>query len=316
MNPLVSVIIPVYKVEKYLDRCVESVVNQTYKNLEIILVDDGSPDNCPAMCDTWAEKDARIKVIHKKNGGLSDARNVALDIVKGEYVTFVDSDDMLALNIVEILVEVILKEQSDMVLTKHYTPFSKDIPQPYTQLTDIQTMLPEKALEIMFCEIMRWEAWGSLYRRTLFESVRYPVGKLYEDISVTPKVVLDCHLISLIEAKGYFYYNNPESIMRAGNRNAIIKYDLYLAVSQMVELFHTIREKEPRINAVGGILEELLSRVHLASGNKDVNRKFIRDSKILACKNLNAILFATKITAKRKIFMLLVLCGCSRVLFK
>ena len=93
MNPLISIIIPVYKVEKYLDRCVESVVNQTYQNLEIILVDDGSPDNCPKMCDVWSEKDDRIKVVHKVNGGLSSARNAGIDCHTGEYISFIDSDD-------------------------------------------------------------------------------------------------------------------------------------------------------------------------------------------------------------------------------
>ena len=95
---LISVIVPVYKVEKYLDRCVESIVNQTYKNLEIILVDDGSPDNCPAMCDAWAKKDSRIKVIHKENGGLSDARNAGMRLASGEYICFVDSDDWMDRN--------------------------------------------------------------------------------------------------------------------------------------------------------------------------------------------------------------------------
>ena len=94
-EPLVSVIVPVYKVEKYLDKCIESIVGQTYENLEIILVDDGSPDNCPTMCDEWAQKDSRIKVIHKENGGLSSARNAGLDACTGDYIGFVDSDDWI-----------------------------------------------------------------------------------------------------------------------------------------------------------------------------------------------------------------------------
>ncbi len=94
-EPLISVIVPVYKVEKYFDECVESIVNQTYRNLEIILIDDGSPDNCPQMCDDWTKRDARIRVIHKENGGLSSARNAGLDVCKGEYIAFVDSDDFI-----------------------------------------------------------------------------------------------------------------------------------------------------------------------------------------------------------------------------
>ena len=106
---LISVVVPVYRVEPYLDRCVASIVNQTYRNLEIILVDDGSPDRCPAMCDAWAEKDRRIKVIHKANGGLSDARNVGLQLAQGNYVAFIDSDDWIDLRFIEILYKAIVE---------------------------------------------------------------------------------------------------------------------------------------------------------------------------------------------------------------
>ena len=119
MFALVSVIIPVYKVEKYLDRCVESIVNQTYKNLEIILVDDGSPDNCPRICDAWAEKDDRIKVIHKENAGMGMARNSGLETATGEYLMFVDSDDYLSENAVEVLYERMVVDGSDMAVGKH-----------------------------------------------------------------------------------------------------------------------------------------------------------------------------------------------------
>ena len=104
MNPLISVIVPIYNVEKYLDKCIESIVNQTYKNLEIILVDDGSPDNCPAMCDAWAEKDSRIKVVHKENGGAGSARNAGLDVSSGEYIGFVDGDDYIDSDFYETLI--------------------------------------------------------------------------------------------------------------------------------------------------------------------------------------------------------------------
>lgn len=114
MEPLISVIIPIYNVEKYLDRCIESVVNQTHKNLEIILVDDGSPDNCPQICDAWAKKDNRVKVIHKENGGLSSARNAGLDMATGDYIGFIDSDDYISLDTYKTLLKIIV-EQNVMV---------------------------------------------------------------------------------------------------------------------------------------------------------------------------------------------------------
>ena len=114
-QPLISVIVPIYNVEEYLDRCVESIVNQTYKNLEIILVDDGSPDNCPQMCDNWAEKDSRIKAVHKENGGLSDARNAGMPFATGEIISFIDSDDWIELNMFETMLNRMIEDNSDIV---------------------------------------------------------------------------------------------------------------------------------------------------------------------------------------------------------
>ena len=111
---LISIVVPVYKVEPYLDKCVSSIVNQTYKNLEIILVDDGSPDNCPVMCDAWAEKDNRIRVIHKPNGGLSDARNAGMSAATGELIAFVDSDDWIAPDMYEKLYHRLTEDGSDI----------------------------------------------------------------------------------------------------------------------------------------------------------------------------------------------------------
>ena len=115
-NPLVTVVVPVYNVEKYLDRCIDSIVNQTYKNLEIILVDDGSPDNCPQMCDGWAKRDGRIKVIHKENAGLGMARNSGIELAKGDYILFVDSDDYIDLSTVEKCVAELIKTNADVVM--------------------------------------------------------------------------------------------------------------------------------------------------------------------------------------------------------
>ena len=126
MKSLVSVIVPIYKVEKYLNKCVDSIINQSYKNLEIILVDDGSPDKCGEICDKYAEKDSRVKVIHKENGGLSDARNAGIDIAKGDYLLFVDSDDWITSNICEVLIKNANDNLSDIIACNQYESFDGD----------------------------------------------------------------------------------------------------------------------------------------------------------------------------------------------
>ena len=136
-NELVSVIVPVYKVEPYLDRCVASILAQTYPNLEVILVDDGSPDNCPALCDAWAQRDARIRVIHKKNGGQSDARNVGLDAASGAYISFVDSDDYIAENFIETLYDLLHEYHTD-ISAVHWKLVYADAP----ELRSFRVLMP------------------------------------------------------------------------------------------------------------------------------------------------------------------------------
>ena len=133
MYDLISVIIPIYRVELYLKECIDSVLNQTYKNMEIILVDDGSDDNCPNICDAYKKKDSRIQVIHKKNGGLSDARNAGIEIAKGEYICFIDSDDVIHPSFLQILYEDLIETGSDMSIC-HYEKVDK-IPEIYKTIS-------------------------------------------------------------------------------------------------------------------------------------------------------------------------------------
>ena len=143
-EPLVSVIVPVYKVGKYLDKCVESIVGQTYKNLEIILVDDGSPDNCPAMCDKRAERDSRIKVIHKQNGGVSSARNVGIDAAQGEFIGFVDSDDWLEPDMYDCIVKNALEYNADISRCGYFVDWSDHT--SYVGSTEKKINLPDSLL--------------------------------------------------------------------------------------------------------------------------------------------------------------------------
>ncbi len=178
-QPKVSVIVPVYRVEPYLDACVGSIVKQTYPHLEIILVDDGSPDACGAMCDAWAQKDPRVKVIHQANGGLSAARNAGLNVVTGEYLMFVDSDDRLNAQSVAILVSGILEQSGDLAVCSWRKIYDIDHPadRTYTVTSDQwQCFTDDAVFDLLFNHQVPliMAAWAKLYRTTIFEKLRFP----------------------------------------------------------------------------------------------------------------------------------------------
>ncbi len=214
MNDLITVIIPIYQVEKYLKNCVNSVLQQTYENLEIILVDDGSTDHCPQICDEFAEKDKRVRVIHKENGGLSDARNAGLDICTGKYVTFIDSDDYVTKNYVELLYRALVNNDAD-ISTVDCTTVTEDTPYcidpvngpvyVYTSKEAIANSLNSRGAPGSAC--MR------LYKIECFDDLRFPVGKLYEDLAIMYRVLLKIKKMVFIRAAGYKYLIRQESIM-------------------------------------------------------------------------------------------------------
>ena len=187
-NPLISVIIPIYNVEQYLKRCVESLRHQTYSNLEIILVDDGSPDSCGKICDDYQKADNRIKVIHKKNGGLSDARNVGIGMAQGEYITCIDSDDFVSPFFIENLWVAIEKSKCE-IATSWFIDYYEGDNIPETKKMNIKdiTVLSKEEFykKLLYQDGVEVSAWGKLYKASLFQGVKYPVGKLYEDIPTT-----------------------------------------------------------------------------------------------------------------------------------
>lgn len=224
-NPLVTVVVPVYNVEKYLDRCIESIVNQTYKNLEIILVDDGSPDNCPKMCDDWAKKDSRIKVIHKKNAGLGMARNSGIEIAAGQYILFIDSDDYIKLETIAKCVSVFQEKQTDIVCFELCYAFEdgKIVKHPFK--TDEFYFSGEKIVEDILPGLFTYErgvglsACCKMYNFQMikdndlkFESER---EILSEDAIFNLEVFQHVKSLYLIPETFYFYYKNEKSLTRS-----------------------------------------------------------------------------------------------------
>ncbi len=230
----ISVIIPVYNVESFLKKCVDSIINQTYPNLEIILVDDGSPDNCGRLCDEFAANDSRIVVIHKENGGLSDARNVGISASSGEYITFVDSDDYVAKDYVEFLYDLIKKEDNidisvcccsavyglDNVIDNTTNYFA--VSNPHDAL---ENMLYDRGIGV--------SAWAKLYSRRIFENVRFPKGRLFEDSAVVQKTFLQCKKISIGLVSKYFYIIRGNSITNDNFTKS--KMDLIKSTEEMCD---------------------------------------------------------------------------------
>lgn len=210
---LISVIVPIYKVEKYLDHCIESIVNQTYKNLEIILVDDGSPDRCPEICEEWALKDNRIKVIHQKNSGSGQARNVALDVASGEFIGFVDSDDFISEYMYERLHSYAV-ENVDVVECQIISTESDNIDFDYSVDCNVNLCSKEEALKLHIEDkLFRQTPPNKLYRRTTISDIRFPVGKLIDDEFWTYRVLGNARNLISITSKMYAYRQQSESVM-------------------------------------------------------------------------------------------------------
>ena len=212
-KPLLSIIVPVYKVENYLQKCIDSILAQTFTDFELILVEDGSPDGCPALCDAAAAKDARIRVLHQKNGGLSAARNAGLDVARGEWIGFVDSDDYIAPEMYETLYKAVQNTGADLALCDYAAVDEAGIPclPPYTGLA--QRIFTGRELLKRATNTMAQPAWNKLYRRAIFAQLRYPEGKLNEDIFVLPEICLNTKKAVVVPKELYYYVQRGSSIM-------------------------------------------------------------------------------------------------------
>lgn len=212
--PLISVIVPIYKVERYLDRCVQSIVDQSYKHLEIILVDDGSPDHCPSMCDAWAARDSRIKVIHKENGGLSDARNAGMAIAGGEYIGFIDSDDYISPAMYQLLLERLQVDGSDISACGVDMVYEDGSAHQRLTPEDSCVLSAEAAVEAVVRESwLKQPVWYKLYKAELVRDIGFPVGKYHEDIFWTWQAVARAQKVSIFDTPCYYYVQRSGSIM-------------------------------------------------------------------------------------------------------
>lgn len=259
MNELVSIIVPVYNVEKYLEKCILSVLSQTYTNIEVILVDDGSTDDSLKICETYAKLDNRISVIHKQNGGLSSARNAGLDIARGDFISFIDSDDYVDSRFIENLYNRIISDGSDIAVCEYsrvdekgdslpYIPFNKDIVVNEDQFWNLFC-----STKLSYCVI----SCNKLYKARLWKNIRFKVGKLNEDAFIIKEIISQCDKISLLSKQLYFYFIRNGSIMNNYTERSLDNVEAYLEI-----LDYLILHKYGSYSK--GLLNKIASHLHIA----------------------------------------------------
>ena len=244
-QPLISVIIPIYNAEKYIYRCVDSVVGQTYKNLEIILVDDGSPDNCGIICDEYSSHDPRIIVIHKQNGGVSDARNAGVAVSTGEYISFVDADDAVSNDYIEYLYTLCAEKHADIASCAFFRSGSEQahFNEAYVENIQIFNKYEASVSLLSDCYMNLVTAWGKLIKADIVKNNPFPVGHTHEDEATTFKYYYASRRTVIGNKPCYMYYLNPNSITNQEQQK--ISKDTVWALNHRIEMY--IRYGEVRL---------------------------------------------------------------------
>ncbi|NLL79632.1 MAG: glycosyltransferase family 2 protein [Clostridiales bacterium] len=275
---MISVIIPIYNVEKYLVQCIESVLKQTYTQIEVILVNDGSTDHCPEICEKYAKLDERIVYISKQNGGLSDARNAGIEKARGEYLFFLDSDDYLHPEILERLFHGLMELDADISIA-NYECVTEDITPGEMEEESFEKITGKEGCRRIFTSkgVLMTVAWGKLYRRKLFQEVRYPKGKIHEDEFVTYRLLYDSANVAVTNEKLIYYRQRKDSIMDQRiyhpGRMSVVEAGL-----EAIRFYENKGEKELQVLAVERelglcrmLIEEFQRIANLASAKKTLH---------------------------------------------
>ena len=316
-KPLISVIVPVYNVEENLPRCVESILAQTYENLEVLLVDDGTKDNSGAICDDFARQEDRVKVIHKENGGLSSARNAGIDAAAGEYLAFVDSDDWIEPDMYTQMMALMEESAVKLVCAGRW---------------DVSSETGEKTLGLCPAEreaisgeelagrIFRWEnvdsaAWDKLYHRSLFDAIRYPLGVICEDVPTTYRIALKAGKAAMLPKPMYNYYHRPGSI----TASAVSEKTFHLS-RHTAEIYPYIRDHYPEIAdparylRVRSLAYTLLTLEVSGEKAREKFREEYRTSRAELRKHLGFILKSPLLGKQERVTDVLLACGIYRPL--
>ncbi len=248
-QPLISIIVPVYKVEKYLNPCIESIVNQTYRNIEIVLVDDGSPDNCPAMCDYWASKDSRISVIHKENGGISDARNKGMAICSGKYISHVDSDDVIEPVYIEYLYKALIETNADFSICR-FSDFTEEPDIVDNNNISTITILSQDEILYRFCNGTHphfHNVWNKLYKRELVENILFAEGFLAQDLYFSCQVFCKAKKAAYVNSILYHYRSRLDNVSSAYFKQRADAHEMLYRCLQVIEQQHPNYSKDLKL---------------------------------------------------------------------
>lgn len=297
MDPIISIIVPVYKVEAYVEKCINSILNQTFNEFELILVDDGSPDSCPQICDEYAKKDHRIKVIHKQNGGLSDARNAGIEAAKGKYLGFVDSDDYIAADMYDSLYSIITENDCDMAICGAVIVTEGD-EAVYEDSDEVYVLDNTEALHQMICNrLFTVNTWNKLYKRELFQNIRFPKGLLYEDLATTYKLIAMSDRVVYSPMKKYAYLQRQGSIMNVTG---------YMVSTDKIRIIQSMLLELDDKEIQAGILRYLLNDIYkmAACGNLTKNKAYLGAFRAF-CKTNKDVSENKLLTLKEKIVLFL-----------
>lgn len=298
----ISIVVPIYKVEKYLNKCVESILKQTYKNLEIILVDDGSPDLCGEICDRYKQKDNRIIVIHQENKGLSGARNTGLSRATGKYICFIDSDDYIKQNMIETLFNNLKLTNSDISICGFSQVGEDEIIEKAQKESTIEVMNKETCLKKILYHKYNIDivTWNKLYKKELFNNIKFPEGKIYEDFATIPFLIDKANGICCTNQKMYYYVQREGSINNDSNFNVKI-YDLTENLKIMEDF---IGGKYSRIykDIIPGILFfNIIAINQMIKFNRcDENTEYISGIQDKVKKYKKNIIFSNRLTISQK----------------
>lgn len=241
MNPIISIIVPVYKVETYLNKCIDSILNQTFEDFELILVNDGSPDKCGEICEEYAKKDSRIRVFHKENGGQATARNFGIDVARGEYIGFVDSDDYIEPEMYEVLYNMCINDNCDMVNCSSKIYFKNHIKVNGNGEKVIHSK--REAMRVVIEGLLYDEClWSKLVKKSLLKDLRMPIGIIYEDTAFVYKIVDKCERVGYIGLPMYNYIKREDSTMDRAVKD--IRMDAILVYKEMYKF---VKNKYPDI---------------------------------------------------------------------